>query len=403
VARGVFYKWDGVTATAISTTTTFPNSPIGGLTPEAVDFCIFNSQLFAGISYSNGGEPDEMYVYTGSGTSWSQDDVLEDEDAVFPYPHLADASPTNGEGRYFIMDCDSTYMFISCRQPVTAGQTSMRMLYRNTSAAYGVVEVPAGGYENPQPQLVGLSKGYTDPLITLNRVSADTYRVVQRGSPNFTNLSASDIGDKRLIGYADGKSFLTVLDGGSGNWELKYSTDWGVNLVAAGNLETSLVSGKSNIVFKDLGSGAIMVAVPDDTLGTGNDIYTWDSVTDTFVADGSISDTLNVIDFFVLNNTLYLLSTSATANSVDIWTAGSTCQAKFYYGTEVPVFTSNLPICGVRPGGMAIAAKSGLVVLGTNGEAGPAVVYGQYPYTGEWSNISGIVPSGTSVSSIKFL
>lgn len=77
--------------------------------------------------------------------------------------------------------------------------------------------------------------------------------------------------------------------------------------------------------------------------------------------------------------------------------------AQFYYGIEVPIFTSNLPFCGVNPGGMAISAKGDLAVLGTNAAASQAVVWGAYPFTAEWNDISGIVPTGTAVTSVKFV
>lgn len=77
--------------------------------------------------------------------------------------------------------------------------------------------------------------------------------------------------------------------------------------------------------------------------------------------------------------------------------------AQFYYGVEVPIFTSLLPFCGVNPGGMAISAKGDLAVLGTNAAASQSVVWGAYPFTGAWNDISGIVPTGTAVTSVKFV
>jgi hypothetical protein len=404
VARGIFYKWNGATATAISTTTTFPNSAIGSVSPSILDFCVFNGDLFAMVGYADGIEQDYIYRYT-SGTTWVLDTTLEDEDgAAFPYPHVGVPMPTNTEGRHFWMDTDGTYMFIVARQAVGAGQTVGRMIHRNTSGVYGVGTMPGGGYDSPQPQLVGQSKGYTGAMLGVNRTGANTYRAIQ-GSPNFSNLSGSDVGDKRLIGYADGKSFWSVVDGS--NWELKYSTDWGVTLTALGNIENPGTNDRSGFVFKDLGEGAIMLAVPTtNNVAQNQQVYVWDPNTNTFVDDGTVpsglATFLRIYDFFVLNNNLYLLSNSNTANSVDIWTAGSSCVSKFYYGIEVPVYTSDLPFCGVNPGGLALA-KSGLVVLGTDGRVGPSVVYGGYPYTGEWVDISGIVPTGTAVTSIKFL
>jgi hypothetical protein len=357
--------------------------------------CVFNDELFVGIAYNDANDPDRVYRYTG-GTSWALDAILEDEDAVFPYPHFT-SMPTNTEGKYFWMDADAQYMFMATRQATGAGQTVGRYIARNTSGVYVAATMPGGGYDSPQPQLVGLSKGSQfGSVVGINRTGANTYRAIQRGNPNFSNLSGSDVGDKRLIGYADSKSFWSVVDGA--NWELKYSTDWGVNLVAAGNVENPGTGNRSGFIFKDCGNGVIMLGVEPAL----NAVYTWDPDIDEFILDGSIESALTIYDFFVLNNTLYLLSNSLTANSVDIWTAGSSCVAKFYYGIEVPVYASDLPFCGVNPGALALA-KSGLVVLGGDGRSGPSVVYGGYPYTGEWADISGIVPTGTAVTSIKFL
>lgn len=366
--RGHIYKWNGTTATALTTTSSFPDSPVGGPTaPIVYDICVFNNELFAGIGYLLGTDEDAIYRYT-SGTTWVEDAILEDEDGgTFPYPHIGVPMPTNTEGLYFYMDCDATYMFISTRQATTTGQTVGRLISRNTSGLYETDQMPGGGYDSPQPQLVGFSKGSSlNQVIGVNRTGSNTYRAIQRGSPNFSNLSGSDIGDKRLLGYGDGKSFWSVLDGS--NWELKYSTDWGVTLSAAGNIENSGTDERSGFVIKDCGIAALMMAVYEPG-SPNNQIYTWDTATDTFVADGTITSGRGVHDFFVINGHIYLVADGSSANSVEIWDGGVVEEVPegnpaLYYGITTPTYRSEIPIL-VKPGSGALTiTPAGAVVIG---------------------------------------
>lgn len=406
VARGIFYKWNGVSATAISTTTTFPSAAVGGGGPGIYDFCVFNGQLFAMVGYLNAGEIDYIYRYSGSGTSWVLDTTLQDEDALFPYPHAGVSMPTVNEHRYFWMDCDANYMYIACNQAVggSLSTNNARMIYRNTSGVYGVATMPGGGYDAGLPQLVGLSKGSQyGAVLTTNYVSSNNYRTVQSGSPNFSNLAGSAIGDKRLIGYADGKSFFSVADGG--NYELKYSSDWGVNLVAAGNIENPGTGGRSSFVFKDCGDGVIMLAVdPSATDAIADKIFTWDPATNEFVADGFINNSLGVFcliyDFFVLNGALYALTNSATSNSVDIWTGGSLSVVKFYQGVDSLAFKSDIPVAGVDPGGLAVNL-AGIAVVGSNGPSAQMVVRASSPYT-SWADLTGSIPNTAAVRTVRW-
>jgi hypothetical protein len=380
------YEWDGASATQIASSSTFPNSPVGGSSAALADLCVFDDELFVGIVYNDANDPDEVYRYV-SGTTWAQDAVLEDEDSSFPYPHFA-SMPTANEGRYFFMDCDATYMFMATRQAASAGQTVGRYIARNTSGAYVAATMPGGGYDSPQPQLVGLSKGSQyGSVVGVQRTGADTYRAIQRGSPNFSDLSGSNIGDKRLIGYADGKSFWSVADGG--NWELRYSTDWGVNLTAAGNVEHPGTGNRSGFVFKDCGTeDAIMMAVSN----ADNQVYVWDPGSDTFVADGTISATLTIFDFFVFNGGLYLLSNSLTSNSVDIWYGGQLTSAAFYYGRGNLQSRAALPFAFLNIGGLAVPYPYAVLGAGVSGSpmvayAGPADSYASFTdFTGALSD-----------------
>lgn len=134
------------------------------------------------------------------------------------------------------------------------------------------------------------------------------------------------------------------------------------------------------------------------------------AVLDAFDEDWDFSADINVIRLD--SGDVYIMAYASIGLGYDVRIFGrdepiitSCVNAQFYYGIEVPQYTSDLPFCGVRPGAMAIAAQTGLVVLGSDArsEAGPSVVWGQYPYTAEWTDISGIVPTGTAVTSIKFL
>lgn len=357
VAREHLCKWNGTTDTVITDGSSFPNSALHSVAPTVYDFCVFDGELFAGIGYATADEEDYIYRHTG-GITWVLDTTLEDEDGSFPYPHFNNTMPTNTEGLAFMMDCDTTYMFIVARQAVTAGATVGRMISRTTGGIYAAATMPGGGYDSPQPQLVGLSKGSRyGSVVGVQRVGANTYRAIQRGGPNFSDISGADIGDKRLIGYADGHSFWSVVDGS--NWELKRSTDWGVNLLAAGNVENPGTGSRSGFVFKDCGDGAIMLAVSD-----GNEeVYTWDTNTNTFIADGSITAGRTIFDFFVLNNTLYLVAEGASSSSVDIWNGGSLSGLEFFYGIDSLTFKSTVPLGAANQETMAVRSD-GVVAIG---------------------------------------
>lgn len=386
------FKWDGSTLTDI-TGTTFETDP-GAVDYFLNDICLFNGSLFCVYGPDSNALSDHIYRWTG-GTSWADEHTLVDEGAAAL--HTASNVPGNQEGYYSIMDADDSFMAIACSKG--NGSANSRLVTRNTSGAYAVNTMPDGGVDASTPQLVGNSKGSRYPRLLGNYDTASAnYRTMQIGGPSpWTNLAGSAIGDRRLIGYADSKTFISVLDGA--NWELKYSTDGGVTLTAAGNLEQG-GSDRSQFIMKDLADDAIML-----TLQTSENIYVWDPDTNTFVSDGAITPGLVVYDFFNLNDTLYALCSSETANSVDIWEGGPlACHAQFYYGVGTPSLASELPICGVNPGGLAIAAQSGVVVLGSDGRGnGPSVIYQNYIYAGEWVDISGIVPTGTAVNSVKFL
>lgn len=390
ISGGYFkiYKWDGVTLTDISGTTFLTS--IAAVTQHIYDICIFNGSLFCIYGPGANAASDYIYRYT-SGTSWTNEHTLVDEGAA-PL-HAANAVPGNTEGRFYIMDADENHMAIACTKG--SGLANWRLVTRNTSAAYTVNQMPGPVYTGHVPQLVGLSKGSQyGQLISNYQVSLTTYRVIERGGPSpWTVLSSSNIGDRRLIGYGDGKSFISVLDGS--NWELKYSTDWGVNLTAAGNLEQG-GSDRSKFIFKDCGAGVIMLSLETDQA------YTWDPGTDTFVVDGTVDSGLAIYEYFVLSGVLYALTTSLTGSTLEVWTAGSISSAGFYYGRNGLQNRSALPFSFLNIGGLAVSHPFAILGSGIAGAqmvayAGPANDYGSFiNFTGALSTANPIVAFDSS-------
>lgn len=76
--------------------------------------------------------------------------------------------------------------------------------------------------------------------------------------------------------------------------------------------------------------------------------------------------------------------------------------AQFYQGVNSLSLKSSLPFAGVRPGAMAISPDGQVAVLGSNAAAGQMVVYAANPW-GSWINMTPPLPTGTAVSSVKYI
>lgn len=385
------YSWDGGASLTDIAGTNFPNG-----SSSIKDICIFNGSLFC--AYGNDpvlGTPTSIYKWNG-GTSWTNEYTLVDES---PPGDGWIGKGFTGDSWAWAMDCDDNYMAIAGTVGNYNTETFRRMWKRDTAGNYTIDTMPGGSYSAPGYHLVGKSKGSDyGSVVGYNRLTTTNFQPI---IPAWTNVTASGIGAKIPIGYGDGKSFFSQnTPTGTTTWELKYSVDWN-NLIAAGGL-TRDGSQKAEWKFKNTGNGVIMVSLDSEQA------YTWDSDLAIFVADGTTEDingTRNIYDFFRLNGQLFALTTSIASNSVEIWLGSEpACQASLYYGIETPVFASNLPFC-VQPGGLAISPETYIAVLGTGqGDVGQSVVYQLPPYNGAWTDISGgVVPTGTAVTSIKFV
>jgi hypothetical protein len=390
------YSWNGgASLTDIAGT----NFPVGVDVYTLFDLCIFDGNLF--VAYSAAPVVGDCSIHRWQGgTSWDNEYTLEDES---PPGQGWIGQGIGGVDSYpWPMDCDDSYMAIAGTISNTNTETFRRMWVRDTAGNYSVTQMPGPAYPAPGYQLVGKSKGSDySGLVGYNRLSASNYQPVLIGGPSpWTYLTGAPIGQAIPIGYGNGLSFFSQnTPTGTTTWELKYSNDWGATLFTAGGLTFDENHERAEWKFKNLGDGVIMLATET------HQVYTWDADTATFVEDGTTEDldgSRTIFDFFRLNGQLFALTNSITANSVEMWTASEpACQASFYFGIEVPTFASDLPFC-VRPGGLAIASLSHLAVLGTAGGGGQSVVYGQAPYV-TWNDISGIVPTGTAVNSIRFV
>lgn len=385
------YSWGGSGALTDIAGTTFP---VGVDVYKLVDLCLFNGDLFA--AYSAPPVTGDCSIWRwNSGTSWTNEYTLEDESP--PGQGWIGDGIGGVDAWVWPMDCDDNYMAIAGTISNINTETFRRMWVRDTAGNYSITQMPGPSYPAPGYQLVGRSRGSDySGVFGFNRISATDYRPVLVGGPTpWTYLTGAAIGPRIPIGYGDGKSFFSVNTSGT-TWELQYSTDFGASVNAAGGL-TRDGAQRSGWKFKNLGSGIIMLSADS------NQAYTWDTDTATFIADGT-TGSQTIYDYFIINDQLFALTDSGTANSVEIWTAGLLgCSASFYYGIEVPEFVSNLPFC-VEPGGLAISPETHIAVLGTAGAGGQSVVYQLPPHNlPTWNDISGIVPTGTAVTSIKFV
>lgn len=358
------YKWDGASLTDLAGS----NFPV--TTSEKIwDICVFDSELFLGYGVDRfaGGPGTDMYRYT-SGTSWTNEYTLTGEPAN-PDPGWI-GQPFSGDDYPWAMDCDASYMAVAGNLSTISGETFRRMWTRDTAGNWSITQMPGSVYAAPDYRLVGLSKGSDyGTVFGINRLSSTDYRTIERGAPSpWTYLAGSNIGAKVPIGYGDGKSFFSHNTSGN-TWELKYSTDWGVNLSAAGGLTFDEAHERAEWKFKNFPSeGIIMLATET------HQAYTWDGATDEFVADGQTTDidgNRAIFDFFVLGGVLYALTNSVTANSIEIWSAGPIGSAGFYYGRGGLQYRAALPFSYLNIGGLALPHP--LAFIG-NGASAPTMV-----------------------------
>lgn len=129
---------------------------------------------------------------------------------------------------------------------------------------------------------------------------------------------------------------------------------------------------------------------------------------DTFTGSWDIDPTASPVIVRLDNGNVYIVAYASVGAGYDVRIFGrdepivTECAASFYYGIEVPTLAGPLPVCGVNPGAMLIDRRTGLVILGANQAGGASVIRASLPYS-EWTDISGIVPTGTAVTSIKGL
>lgn len=357
------YSWDGTTLTDIAGST-FPvgtNSFIG-------DICVFDGDLFCGygpIRFA-GGPGTDMYRWTG-GTSWTNEYTLFGEPANAFEGWIAEGYSAGGDEAdswVWPMDCDASYMTVVGTLSSHSGQAFNRFWTRNTSGAWVINEVTSGVFSMPGYHLVGLSKGSDyGTVFGYDRLSSTDFRPMERANPSpWSYLTGAGIGRRIPMGYGGGFSFWSH-NTGTNVWELKKSTDFGANVTAAGGL-TRTGGQKASFKFKNLGSGIIMLSVDSFTA------YTFNSGTGVFDADGTTS-TQTIYDFFILNGELFALTNSATANSVEIWSAGMVSSAGFYYGRAGLQYRAALPFGFLNIGAMAIAHP--LAFIG-NGASAPTMV-----------------------------
>jgi hypothetical protein len=360
------YSWDGGSSLTDITGSSFP---IGSPAYRIQDICVFDGDLFCAYTpVLTNTDPTQIHRWTG-GTSWTNEYELAGEaadDGDIGHAIAGDSYP-------WPMDCDASFMHVAGNIGAATSETFRRMWSRDTAGNWTVNQMPGAVYSSPGYQLVGLSKGSDyGTVFGYNRISSTNYRTIERGSPSpWTNLAGSDIGAKVPIGYGDGKSFFSHNTSGN-TWELKYSTDWGVNLSAAGGLTFDEAHERAEWKFKNVGSGIIMLATET------HQAYTWDPDTDEFVEDGQTTDidgNRSIFDFFVLGGVLYALTNSVTANSIEIWSAGPIGSAGFYYGRDSLQYRAALPFPVVNIGGLAVPYP--YAVLGSGAAAAQMVVYAQ--------------------------
>lgn len=360
-SSGKIYSWNGGASLTDIAGSSFPISGGDGIG----DICIFDNDLFTAFGNAPpSGTPTSIYRWTG-GTSWTNEYTLTAEPA-FPSTFGWIGRGIGGVDSWvWPMDRDANYMAVAGTISSINTETFRRVWTRNTSGTWNIIAMPGGGYSAPGYQLVGLSKGSDyGTLFGFDRTSSTNFRPMTIGAS--TAYLAAAIGAKVPIGYGDGKSFFSHNTSGS-TWELKYSTDFGVNLTAAGGL-TRTGAQLASWKFKNLGGGIIMLGADTDQA------YTWDPATDTFVVDGDTATNI-IYDYFILNGELFALTDSATANSVEIWSAGMVSSAGFYYGRSGLQYRAALPFPYLNIGGLAVAHP--YAILGSGAAAAQMVAYAE--------------------------
>lgn len=361
----VVWKWDGMTLTNISGTT-FESSGAAGF--FGVKLCWFAGELYFAYSdpqpsFTEGGH---IYKYSGSGQSWSEDHEFVD-DLGGPVNFRASSTISNRNNHPFDSDGSRLVAVGGADSPFDKWMVSKT----GAGGSWTLQTMPGGSHQQPYWTVVGNNKNssYGELLATNEPGASGTFRTIVHGTPDWANLSGSDIGARYLIGYADGKAFYVQDDGA--DFKIYYSTDWGVNLTYAG-VDFTNKSYRLSINFNNLASDAVMIAKR-----ATNQAYVWNPATNQFDADGTTGTNIDV-GFFVLGSTLYALCAPASGATVRIYTGGPVSggpgpgggAAKFYYAINALVERSDMPFGLVNPSGMAVRSVDGKVALGGDGVGG---------------------------------
>jgi len=128
----------------------------------------------------------------------------------------------------------------------------------------------------------------------------------------------------------------------------------------------------------------------------------------TITANGDSADAAELGPVAIVSPDL-LVSVTSDADSGDAVEIGSTevledepAAAKFYQGEGILTYRSDLPFAGVNPGAMAISPDGQTAVLGANAAAAQMIAYASNPWS-SWTNMTTPLPTGTAVTSIKYV
>ena len=157
--------------------------------------------------------------------------------------------------------------------------------------------------------------------------------------------------------------------------------------------------------------GAVIQVNLDYSIGidlASGDIYTTSNGTwalldaASFTGIGSTSTWIVRAD----NADVFLIARNGASSNSEVWTRSEgipfpvASVAQFYSGLDTLTYRSDLPFAGVNPGAMAVLANR-TVVLGSNAAAAQSVIYSTPESYPGWTDMTPVIPTGTSVTSIK--
>lgn len=307
------YHWDGTTLTDLGfdtwAATNYDHE-------ELVDITYFNGNLYAGFNAAEIGAEGNTAISRiarYSGGSWSHVADITVGTRVFYVASL-------GESRFTHLASDDNRIIAAA---ATATFFFSRLFESTNGTDWSVVEIASTQIEG-FPYVLGKYKD----------TRRDVLAFEGRGSTPWTNwrvvgydggwdyLSASDIGNRTLQGYLDGKSFFAVQKSGT-TWELAYSTDWGVNVTPFGSPTTvgppSAGASDTSSQYRlfDIDDAAQLLKVP----GSDN-VYVWNTSTNQFDSEGALDGTNTPHGYFKLNNELFAIAERG-ANTVGFYSGGA--------------------------------------------------------------------------------